>query len=350
MNSDTKKKLTKEEETDKKSWEATEIEFDKQIKAYEDYAKQWADITKDIENADNELLAEQIFGSNWREKIKNKDASLLQTYKSQYSDYNRQMKTLTETEISEMNKRIEAKDEEIEAKKEQIKAWNKYKDSVSDALNAAKDAYSDYKDAIAEANANIISSMGEQNAEARKMYDKACADFDSYILRRWNLNERLRNDAAYQAQLLMDEYNRYAEGVEGIRQRLEESSTGYGVVNSPWDAYLVELAKNTPRYASGGVNTTTGFAYMDGTKQHPELVLNDTDAAKLYNMIHSMPMVQSYSPTPLANTSTKNVTNAPSLSIGNVTVMANNPTEFANNLDKAIDTYFHNKLLSNYIS
>lgn len=337
------KALEEERDRNDKELEKQEKEFDKQIKAYEDYAKQWADITKDIENADNELLTEQIFGSNWREKIKDKDVSLLQTYKSQYSDYNRQMKTLTETEISEMNKRIKAKDEEIEAKKEQIKAWNKYKDSISDALNAAKDAYSDYKDAIAEANANIISSLDEQNAEARKKYDEACNDFDSYILRRWNLNERLRNDAEYQNRLMNESLDASIdEYLEKLNRLSSQDVADIGAVTLGW------MTSGFPRFASGGVNTTTGFAYMDGTNQRPELVLNNTDAAKLYNMIHSMPMVQSYSPTPLANMSTKNVTNAPSLSIGNVTVVANNPTEFANNLDKAIDTYFHNKLLSSY--
>lgn len=337
------KALEKERDRNDEELEKQENAFDKQIKAYEDYAKQWSDLTKDIENADNELLAEQIFGSDWREKIKNKDVSLLQTYKSQYSEYNRQMKILTKTEIEEMNKRIKAKDEEIDAKKEQIKAWNDYKDSISDALNDAKDAYNDYKDMIEQANADIINALGAQNVAANEKYIESYRDFDSYVTGMWELGERRLSDMEEQNRRMNESLDMSIdEYLEKLNRLSSQDVAEIGALSLGW------MTSGFPRFASGGVNTTTGFAYMDGTKQRPELVLNNTDAAKLYNMIHSMPMVQSYSPAPLASTSTKNVTNAPSLSIGNVTVVANDPTEFANNFDKAIDTYFQNKLLSSY--
>jgi hypothetical protein len=45
----------------------------------------------------------------------------------------------------------------------------------------------------------------------------------------------------------------------------------------------------TKAYAEGGVNTTTGPAWLDGTKREPEVVLNNNQAKNLYGFIRSIP-------------------------------------------------------------
>lgn len=43
-------------------------------------------------------------------------------------------------------------------------------------------------------------------------------------------------------------------------------------------------------YATGGVNDETGVAMLHGTKSAPEVVLNSTDAGKLWNLVKQIPM------------------------------------------------------------
>ena len=75
--------------------------------------------------------------------------------------------------------------------------------------------------------------------------------------------------------------NEYMEGIQKILDRLQDSSTGFGIVNSAWDAKLIQGS-----HANGGVVDYTGLAQMHGTKSASETVFNARDSKKLYDLVH----------------------------------------------------------------
>ena len=97
-----------------------------EFQAYEDYYEQWKAILEEQENAEKEQLAEQIFGVEWREKIKNRDTTILNKFKSNFKSYNTQLNSLVNGEIASLKKSIKAKEEEIKAKEAQIESWKNY--------------------------------------------------------------------------------------------------------------------------------------------------------------------------------------------------------------------------------
>lgn len=114
--------------------------YEDRIKAYEDYYKQWKSIVDEQEEAENEQLAQQILGSDWREKIKNKDLQTLDNYRVGYQNYNNQLSNLVNVEITALKESIKAKEAEIKVIGNHITEWNKYKDTVTKAVNEIKGA------------------------------------------------------------------------------------------------------------------------------------------------------------------------------------------------------------------
>lgn len=58
---------------------------------------------------------------------------------------------------------------------------------------------------------------------------------------------------------------------------------------------LTDSLRNAlPKYANGGVNTTSGAAIMHGTQSKPEVVFNSAAASKLYNFVENIPDISSY--------------------------------------------------------
>ena len=58
---------------------------------------------------------------------------------------------------------------------------------------------------------------------------------------------------------------------------------------------LTDALRNAlPKFASGGVNTTTGAAIMHGTQSNPEVVFNSAAASRLYSFVENTPDISSY--------------------------------------------------------
>lgn len=58
---------------------------------------------------------------------------------------------------------------------------------------------------------------------------------------------------------------------------------------------LTDALRNAlPKFANGGVNTTTGAAIMHGTANNPEVVFNSAAASKLYSFVQNVPDISSY--------------------------------------------------------
>lgn len=357
---DQEKALEKEKEAISKNYEA-------EIKAYEDYIQQYKDVLEEETVAENERLAEQILGANWREKINKTDIELLGKFRSEYGRHNTALKNLTNTEIAMTEASIKAKDAEINAKQLQIDMWNKYKTDVQTAAQDAKNANEDYMKYVNEvlipdeANSfvtrelNLLDFKEKYTGYMDEIASKQ-AELDSVadsltnlqdIANGFDLGDLISNlermtDQFGNALLTVDEFEKMWEDTYEKQKRM-------GIINSASAAYVMGS------HSEGGVADYTGLAMLHGTKQKSETIFNANDSAKLYDMIHNTPnlmadmvskAVKISRPT-IANNST---TNNPIFNIQRMEINGvQNPKEFTEAFNKNIEAYWKTKLTENRV-
>lgn len=270
--------------------------FENQIKEVEKYAKAWADAVDLVTTSDQELITEQILGSDWREKISNKDIGIIDNFRVNYERYNSQLKNITDIELKNLEKSIKAKDKEIKARKAEIDAWNAQKTEVENAANAMKQTLEEYYNNLANENERIIGTT----EETASRFKDALSTMGTSA---WNAKEfvsafmeEMANNVDDSGSRLVDKVKSVFKAYEALdkfmsaRQSAKDTLDYISSGHSLWDVLTGD------RFAEGGVNTKTGVAWLDGTSSRPELVLNNADAAKLYNFIHNSNFAN-YTPT-----------------------------------------------------
>lgn len=334
------KALEKERDSKLGEFDDRKKDYESQIKSYQEYAKQYTSIADDIKKAENELLADQILGSEWREKIEQKDEGLLTKYRAQYTSFNEQLTNLTNNEIATLQASIDAKDAEIKKVDDEVKAYNRYKSTVQKSLADAKDALETYKNNMNTAKQDIIDAWEGMEHEG---WDRSWK-MESY-------NNKIASSAESARDRIVSAY-RDIENALSMFDRFQDSPTGFGIVNSAGDAELLRKLRNLGYYDNGGTNSYTGLAMLHGTKLKSETIFSANDSKKLYDMIHNTPnlmadMVKKASHsigfTPVNNTNSNSV----NVHIGQI--VANNPREFTQGLDRELDSYFRRKLTASYV-
>lgn len=369
-NQKTVKRLEKQRDDEIEAWE-------KLIKQKEDYAELWTEWLDEIQDEEAEALAQELLGADWREKITKNDENLLSTFSAAYRVHNTNLQTLTKTEIRLKEEAIKAKQAEIEAKKEQIQSWQNYKTEVEKAVQTAKDKASGFMQYIND----VLIPDEKASLETRENNLRAFTTNVNGLFDQMQAKESIIQNLQNQIDSLHGgdyTFSFHVEGYEELndaadaanRVVLAHALEGYNITNMA-DAVLAlkanravddivqrtnenfERIKNLFGFAKGGVADYTGVAMLHGTKQKAETIFNANDSAKLYDMIHNTPnlmadmvkqAVKITSNMPLGSTTN----NAQSVSIGAVNVYANNPQEFARNLDKTLDSYFRTKLTQSY--
>ena len=317
LNEEQIKALEKERDKKIKPLEKQEKALDHQIKAYEEYVKQYDILTEEIEDKDGELLAEQLLGSDWREKIEKKDEGLLRAYKREYSNFSNELERLTKIEIKNIEESIKAKENEINKIGDEITAYNNYKTAVQNNLNDAKSALENYKN-------NVSDYCNQMSDSFYHMQDSIFNDHNKII--GW--------------------FGAVASAARSMRDEIGSGAIGGAMMG-------LHLAG----FADGGVNSTTGIAMLHGTKQKSETIFNANDSKKLYEVVHETPSVMAsiikqavqlsgFNPSNIVNNNGAN-TNSVNVNIGQV--VANNPQEFTRNLDTHLDSYFRRKLTQSYV-
>lgn len=328
--------------------------YDLQIEAYENYVKEWKEILEEQTNAENERLAQEILGSDWREKIKEKDALILNNYKSEFRNYNSQLSSLVNGEMANLKKSIEAKNEEIKAKQELIDQWKNYKSEVQKAVNDIKNANEDYMQYLNEIVLDENSSLEEREANLANFTANYKSYMDEIIAKNNELataTNQMNELANAMENVGSVDFGGFVSGVqgfaEGIKDALESAITdllspGTGLLGS------ISLGVRVPRFANGGVNDSTGLAMLHGTKSRPELVLNNTDAAKLYNILHDssftdMMMEKQYGHllrnNPITNNnSTNNTSNT--INIDHMEIKPPDPLSFHDQFQKELKQHY----------
>lgn len=343
------KALEKERDSKLGEFDDRKKDYESQIKSYQEYAKQYTSVADDIKKAENELLADQILGSEWREKIEQKDEGLLTKYRAQYTSFNEQLTNLTNNEIATLQASIDAKDAEIKKVDDEVKAYNRYKSTVQKSLADAKDALETYKNNMNTAKQDVIDAWEGMEHEG---WDRSWK-MESY-------NNKIASSAESARDRIVAAY-RDVENALSMFDRFQDSPTGFGVINSAGDAELLRRLRNLGYYDNGGTNSYTGLAMLHGTPQRSETIFNANDSKKLYDMVHNTPNLladiakragttnNSVNNSYANSISNTNNVNKSGVSIGQVVVKANNPKEFTQGLDREIDSYFRRKLTESYI-
>jgi chromosome segregation ATPase len=308
------KALEKERDEKVNALEKQEKAYEKDIKSYQEYARLYEETTEIIENADAELLAGQLLGSDWREKIERKDEGLLNTYKQKYGEYTTKIADLTKNDIKTLEDRIKAKQAEIDKTDEQIKAYNNYKSTVQNNLNEAKTALENYKNDVT----NYCNDMAKS--------------FEDMEHRIW-LN-----------------HFKIIDWIREIVNAANELDNKAGIGLAAGALRGLDIYGS---HAKGGVADYTGLAMLHGTKQRAETIFNAADSKKLYDLVHGTPslianiakqagQIAGFNSTKVSNT------NATSINVNIGQVVANNPQELTRNLDTHLDSYFRRKLTQSY--
>ena len=288
----------KKSDVEKAERELEKTKEDERIKLLEAQLKKWQNITDKRQKAEDERLAEEILGADWRLKISEQDEEIFNKYENEYDAYGDQLWQISNVEIATLKKSIEAKDKEIAAKEAQIKEWQKYKSAVQKAANDAKAANEEYMKYLNTVQVDENSSLETRERNLQNFATQYAGIMDKisqYSQQIGSLGGSINIDttniekAATEMGIFIEKYR---DGVLAMSEALDASSTGYGIVNSEWDAKLVRAAKELKAlrgYANGGVADQTGLAMLHGTKQRSETIFNANDSAKLYDLVHSTP-------------------------------------------------------------
>lgn len=362
---------------DDKAIKELEKERDKRIKAYDDqikgfeaYADEWSGIKDLLDREEKERLADELLGSEWREKIRNKDVKLLNKFKNEYRSYNNQLSKLVNGEIATLKKSIESVDAEIAAKQKTIDTWNKYKKSVQDAATAAKNANDSYMKMLDQVTINEASDLKarDNNLNAFKnhyiAYMNAISDKSKLIDDTTNKIEALTNQIAELSNdgaPAMDGLIDYlTSSIETIALALDAigstfADSALAVINGEsYRGKAAEIVRRLKGYKDGGSVDFTGVTTVHGTPNHSETIFSSSQSKELYDMVRTGKFATQIENRVMqglnrALKSPASTSNSTAVNISNMTIKADNPQQFHSQFMKEIHTYMDLKLNESYV-
>lgn len=322
------------------------LPYDSQIKAYEDYAKQWEDVTTSVSKLEDEKLAQDILGADWRQKINEQDIDLLTDYSKAYSSYNTQLKSLTNNEISSLKASIAEREKQIQAIDSEIKKWNDYKNEVTKTANSIKNSLDSANQYLYTAMVNENSTLQERQNNMNNFANnyrnaiQSITDKQGEVDRLQQALNKL-NDTKVNLDVNASNIQSAAEALERAASKMWQ--TTYDLGRTMADSVFAKIPI-FGSHANGGVVDYTGTAMMHGTKQKSEVVFNAADASKLYQYIHTTPnliasAISNAGRLNMAMNRNSSISNNNGVTISHMTVVANNPTEFSRAFQREMTNY-----------
>ena len=342
-----------EEERDKET-----AVIDDLIKNKEDYAELWKEINEEIQSEEDERLAQEILGADWREKIAAGDMAIMDKFRTEYRNHNTALQTLTNSEIKLKEAAIKAKDAEIDSKKKQIEVWQKYKTEVQNAAKAIKEANEDYMKQVDDINLKENSSLQDRENNLRRFESTYSNIMDNVV----NLQNQLSSQD-YSIGFSVDGLGELREARDVLQDIAISTMAAISsqdmikkLLRGEWsiaDAVTAMKEGKIQGYSSGGVADYTGVAMLHGRKNAPETIFNANDSAKLYDLVHNTPNLvasaiaeaNKLAGFKLSNNSNTN-NSATNTSIYIDKIVTDNPQDFA----KQLDRYYRTKLTETYTS
>lgn len=212
--------------------------YDERIEEYENYKQAWEDVVDSYQNAQDELTTATVLGSDWRERILNKDNGVLNNFAGNYESYQNRLHNVIEPQIADVQNVITSLEK-------QITTQNNLKDN----------------------NQTLLDNLSESTTTYTDMVDKVVSDTD-----------RL-SQAADKA---MSAWTKLLGGAAG--SIIDNASSTI----APNFSNLWNQNWTGGSYANGGVIDYTGKADVHGSPSKPEVVFNSSEAKKLYNIVRNM--------------------------------------------------------------
>lgn len=238
--------------------------YDERIEEYENYKQAWQDVVDSYQKSQDEITAATILGSDWRERVLNKDSGVLSSFAGNYESYQNRLHNVIEPQIEDTQNVINSLEKQISKQNE-----------------------------LKENNQTLIDNLTKTNTAYTSMVDKVVSD-----------TERLSN-AADKA---MTAWNKLLGGAVG--NVLNNASSAI----APQFSNLWRQDWTGGSYANGGVIDFTGKADVHGSPSKPEVVFNSSEAKKLYNLVrgmslnNSLPKLQTPSIGDITKKITENIT------------------------------------------
>lgn len=325
--------------------------YDERIKALQDYADQWTEAVNSVTDEENELLAQEILGSDWREKITKQDLITLNKFKTGFTNYNTKLKNLVDTEIASMNKSIEAKDKDVKAKQEQVKAWEEYRTKVEETAQTIKDGLEEYNNYLSDVGVNEKSTNEERQKNLENFATKYKELIDEITKKNSTIEETEKTITGLTE--AMNDLNKASSNLTGVNVATNTGSLLGGISGAGVAANIGtiinnileklhglenNLFKSIFHYANGGAADYTGLAWVDGTKTASETVFTAAQSKKLLSYVEALPNLgfKMFNGAGLKNNSTSNTQNV--TFNGGITVVANNPEQFSDQMNRYIRT------------
>lgn len=286
--SDLESEITIENLEKQRDAEIKDIEAE--IKAWEEYKDAWKKQVESITEADEELIASKVLGSDWHEKIANKDIGVMDNFRAEYVSYNNKLKYQVDVEIANVERVISEREKEINE-------WKDYKTEISN-LN----------DEITDSNAKYLENLNQFVLDENSIWQ----DRIDHLRRSKEIVENLNNNSVEDASQTMQDalagsgvygimkddqvLETYVDKADAIKARerlireMIREQVGYGVVpDAMIDVMAKSLVKNLKikKFARGGIASSTGLAWLDGTNTNHEVVFNSAQAKYLYDAVRS---------------------------------------------------------------
>ena len=275
-------KLEKQRDAEIKDIEA-------QIKSWENYKDEWKKQVEAITEADEELLASKILGSDWHEKIAEQDTDVMNNFRAEYVSYNNRLRNQVNVEIANIERVISEREKEIDE-------WKDYKTEISNLNDDITDSNSKY---LKNLNQFVLdeNSVWQDRINHLMKSKEIVATLNEGSVEDANqaMQDALEGSGVYgimKGDQVLETYIDKADALKAreklIRQLVREQ-VGYAVPDSMVEAMakrLVETLK-IKKFARGGVASYTGLAWMDGTNSSSEVAFNAAQANELYNIVKS---------------------------------------------------------------
>lgn len=265
--------------------------IDEQIESWEKYKDEWKRQVEQITEADNELMASKVLGVDWQDQVASQSVNIITTYGNEYASYNNRLKNQVEVEIAQTEKVINERDKEIEE-------WKDYKNDISNlntSIETSNEAYltslnnlvldenSTWEDRINHLKRNV-ESIKQLNAEAESAN---LTQFNSGMYTLYQGDELVGWGYSSEKEARREK-RKLAENI--AKSKIPKNAPAgvlESIIQSIMNSMVIKRYMVINRYARGGVNTTTGLSWLDGTQGSSEVVFNAAQAKQLYDIVHS---------------------------------------------------------------
>lgn len=142
----TETKISELESEKEQKLQENALTFDPEIEAWGKYIDLVKGYSGEYTEAQNNIIASEILGADWLQKIKNRDTTTLQQLTTARNNYQNQLNNNIQKELDALENVIKAKQREIDTNAETMQQWNTYKTQLNDFVNSNAEQWSDYID------------------------------------------------------------------------------------------------------------------------------------------------------------------------------------------------------------